>query len=201
MEKFRVEFGHSPWGIPRVLLPQYLRAVALWAPNWFGDAKTLGWDGQYKAFCEDESIQKDTWYLAGFVLAHDSEFSGDWGMWERANDLNQARERIGWNDSVEFYSYYNPSSPFRKLEPADSSVVVSAYKAPKGWLIVALNDTDAEQTVTFMLPEEISSDASLRAKDVKTGKDVNVSGDSLTETLEPRGVKFILVARYEGEES
>ncbi|MBO4513618.1 MAG: hypothetical protein J5746_12715, partial [Victivallales bacterium] len=59
LDKFRVELRHEPWGVPRVFLPQYLRAVSLWDNNRFGDAKKLGWNGQYKAFCNDPTITKD----------------------------------------------------------------------------------------------------------------------------------------------
>ncbi len=197
LEKCRVEQRHEPWGVPVCFLPQFLRSVQAWDPDRYGKYSEIGWQGLVKAFNEDPAAVKATWHLAGLLLVHDSMFSGDWGMWARLKDIVAIQQQLGWDDSVKFYGYFAPNAPFRKQSPSGSSVVVSAYSAPKGFLICALNNTNQSCDITIAVPEIIRQNPPAEIINGLTGEKIELSGKLLRLHTDSRSPQLILL-KYSG---
>ncbi len=151
-EKFRAEYNQQNWGVPCVFLPQYLRALQAWQPNYFGDYKNIGWNGMWNGFNTNPVHIKDTWYLAAYIYLHNASFSGDWGMWTRQEDITAAQEKIGWDDTVQFRGYYSDECFWTQTKPENDKVMVSSYKASKGEMVVCLNDSHIPQELTISAP-------------------------------------------------
>jgi len=170
LDKYCVEQRHEPWGVVVCFLPQFLRSLQAWDPNRYGDYAKIGWKGMVDGFVKDPASHAATWHLAGLTLLHDSMFSGDWGMGGRLRDVRTLMAELGWDDTVEFHGYFKPGKLFRIIAPETSQVLLSSYKAPRGFLLVAFNDTQQQQGVSIRLPD------SVRSEQIKDG----ISGQSIT---------------------
>jgi len=195
LDKYRVEQRHEPWGVVVCFLPQFLRSLQIWEPNRFGDYGKIGWKGMVDGFVKDPECQAATWHLAGLTLLHDSMFSGDWGMGGRLRDVRTLLAELDWDDSVKFHGYFKPGNPFRIIAPESSPVLLSSYKAPKGFLLVAFNDTQQQQDVSIRLPETVRSE---QIKDGISGQSITVLQQTLQLSI-PAKQPALLVIKQEKE--
>jgi hypothetical protein len=190
LDKYRVEQRHEPWGVVVCFLPQFLRSLQLWEPNRYGDYGKIGWKGMVAGFEKNPASHAATWHLAGLTLLHDSMFSGDWGMGKRLRDVRTLMSELGWDDSVEFHGYFKPGNPFRIVAPESSPVLLSSYKAAKGFLLVAFNDTNQPQEVSIRLPETVRSE---QVKDGISGQPIAVEQQKLTLRIAAKQPALVVI--------
>ena len=155
-ERLLLEQNGEIWGVPAVFIPQFLRVIQMWDKDRYGPYEQIGWSGFSRSFLSAPEAQRATWHLAGLLYLNNGSFSGDWGMGKRLGDIRRMQAEIGWDDSVRFWGWYDKGNPFRVIPQRKSSpLLVSAYQAKRGWLVVAVNDSAQSEDLQVTLPQTL----------------------------------------------
>lgn len=140
-EVFRATFSPQIWGARMTFLDMTIRMLKQARPEKFAQMNI--WD---------EEIVRALKHSYGYCMLHDVDIDDDNRetipiqkvIWD-------AQDALGWDSSTQFFPYWDKEGPIRCLSPDTPRVMASAYTHGGSLLLVVLNDTPENQTVTLEL--------------------------------------------------
>jgi hypothetical protein len=120
------------------MLPQFYRALQLFAPSKVKDFNP-------EAPETDHAIR----HYLGYLLLHKLSSVRPWWKWNRMDDVYEAQDRLGWDENVRFFPYWQPEQCPAKFQVAKPHLLVSVYANQGKALFCLLNDSDTQEQVSL----------------------------------------------------
>lgn len=183
-EVFRATFSPQIWGARMTFLDMTIRMLSQARPEKF--ARLDIWE---------EEIAGALKHSYGYCLLHDVDIDDDS---RESLPIQQviwdAQDALGWDAKTRFFPYWDKSGPIRRVSPDSPRVMASAYTHEGNLLLVVLNDTPENQTVSLELNlDALGVQAGIPGKDVWTTKAaVQPLEKHWTQEFKPRELKMIL---------
>lgn len=168
-EAWRTQFASAPSGLPHVILPQFLR----------GSKKQ-----------EHVDDPKYTESLLAMAAVNDCVVSGSYVHVETITEYWGYHRTMDTPSAEKFIAFWRPGCPVTsRPETSRASVYVWNDRVA----VAVANRAGAPKDVTVTLDLEALGLAGkkLVAKDVRTGDNVHMNGNTFTVTLKPRNFTFI----------
>ncbi|MDD5698689.1 MAG: DUF6067 family protein [Victivallaceae bacterium] len=138
LDKFRAAYMSHNWGPIMAFLPEFENSARTYNPS------------MQKFWQRDESLQPRL-YLAGLILLHDSQCWPIFGLEQIYAQLWKIQDEFGWDDTVEFFPYWNNRQYIEIKSPKSNNIVASIFKKNDNFIIIPFNNTDKKVVVAMRI--------------------------------------------------
>ena len=179
-EMFRATFLPQTWGVKTAFLHMLIRAIAL-------SPKKLA------KFNDAPKAKHALHHIYGYTMVHDVD---NWDPHSQTlkdrNILWAAQDKIGWDENVLFYPYWDENPAVKLVSPKSKRILASAYVNNGKLLLAVLNDTPQSQHIKLKLDmQRLGVKPGLSGYDAWQPKKAYTLSDSWEDTIPARG--FVLI--------
>jgi hypothetical protein len=133
-EMFRATFGPQIWGMKTI----FINMVAREMPP----------ERKLRFSLSNTNDRRDILHSYGYCVVHDVDMHA--GLPEANKTLWSAQDKIGWNENVKFFPYWETDA-VKLVSPMSNRILASAYSNGGKMLLAILNDTDKEENIKLCL--------------------------------------------------